>query len=78
MLKRYAALVVLFRSIVDIVMIGMVWIGAYYLRFYSGLLTTSKGIPDFKTHLKLALPVVCICGLACFWTGLTNVNYKFL
>ena len=70
MLKKYAALFVLFRSVVDIVMIGMVWIGAYYLRFYSGLLTTPKGIPDFKTHLKLALPVVCICGLACFWTGL--------
>ena len=35
MLKKYAALFVLFRSVVDIVMIGMVWIGAYYLRFYS-------------------------------------------
>ncbi len=70
MLKRYAAFFILFRSLVDIVMIGVVWIAAYYLRFHSGLFSISKGIPDFSDHLILALPVVCICELACFWAGL--------
>lgn len=70
MLKRYAAFFILFRSVVDIVMIGMVWIGAYYIRFYSGLFSAPKGIPSLEEHLILALPVVGVCVLACFLTGL--------
>ncbi len=64
MLKRYAAFFILFRSVVDIVMIGMVWIGAYYIRFYSGLFSAPKGIPSLEEHLILALPVVGVCVLA--------------
>jgi len=70
MLKRYAAFFSLFRSVADILMIGTVWIAVYYLRFYSGLFSAPKGIPDFENHLILTLPVVCICYLGCLFTGL--------
>ena len=69
MLRRYAAFFSLLRSIIDVVIIGCVWIAVYYLRFYSGIFSTTKGIPDFKQHLILGLPIICICYLAGLWTG---------
>jgi exopolysaccharide biosynthesis polyprenyl glycosylphosphotransferase len=68
MLRRYAAFFSLLRSIIDIVIIGCAWIAVYYLRFYLGIFSTTKGIPDFKQHLILGLPIVCICYLAGLWT----------
>jgi len=70
MLKRYAAFFSLFRSIVDLITISVVWIGIYYLRFYSGLFSAPKGIPDFRNHLILTPAVVCICYVSCLWVGL--------
>ena len=70
MLKRYATFVSLFRSASDICIIACIWLSGFYVRFYSGLFTTTKGIPDFKKHLILTLPVVFICYLGCLLTGL--------
>ncbi|RKY10986.1 MAG: undecaprenyl-phosphate glucose phosphotransferase [Planctomycetota bacterium] len=70
MLKRYATFVSLFRSASDICIIGCIWLCVFYVRFHSGLFTTAKGIPDFKRHLVLTLPIVVICYLSCFLTGL--------
>jgi len=70
MLKRYATYFSLFRSIVDIAVIGCSWLAVYYLRFYSGLFSTTKGIPDFNRHLTLTVPVACVCYLGCLLTGL--------
>ncbi len=69
MLKRYAAFFSLCRSIVELVTISAVWIGIYFLRFYSGLFIAPKGIPDFKYHLMLTPAVVCICYLSNLWIG---------
>jgi len=69
MLKRYATFVNLFRSATDICIIGCIWLWVFYVRFYSGVFTTAKGIPDFKRHLKLVLPIILICYLGCFLTG---------
>ncbi len=70
MLKRYATYFSFFRSIVDITAISCAWIAVYCLRFYSGLLSTPKGIPDFRRHLTLTLPVTFICYFGCLLTGL--------
>ena len=70
MLKRYATLVSLFRSFSDVCIIGCIWLCVFYVRFHSGVFTTAKGIPDFKRHLVLTLPVVLICYLGCLFTGL--------
>ncbi len=70
MLKRYATFVSLLRSANDICIIGCIWIFVFYVRFHSGAFTTAKGIPDFKRHLILTLPVILICYLSCLLTGL--------
>ncbi len=70
MLKRYAAFFSLLRSIIDIIIIAIVWVAVYFVRFHLGIFTTTKGIPSLQKHLSLALPVVCICYLGCLWSGL--------
>lgn len=70
MLRRYATFVSLFRSVSDICIIGCIWIFVFFIRFHSGVFDTTKGIPDFKKHLVLTLPVVLICYLGCLFTGL--------
>lgn len=70
MLKRYATFVSLFRSVSDVCIIGCVWLCIFYVRFHSGVFATAKGIPDFKRHLVLTLPIILICYLSCLFTGL--------
>ncbi|MCF7975675.1 MAG: undecaprenyl-phosphate glucose phosphotransferase [Phycisphaerae bacterium] len=70
MLRRYAAYIFLLRAVSDICMVYLLWIGVYYLRFFSGIFFTGKGIPDFKNHLTLAIPISLICYLAFLMTGL--------
>jgi len=69
MLKRYAAFFSLLRSIIDIIIIAVVWIAVYFVRFYLGIFATTKGIPSLRGHLTLAVPVVCICYAGCLWSG---------
>ncbi len=70
MLRRYATFVALFRSVSDSCIIACVWLAVFYARFHSGIFITAKGVPDFKRHLILTLPVVFICWSSCFLTGL--------
>jgi len=70
MLKRHATFVSLFRSASDVSIIGCVWLCAFYVRFHLGVFTTAKGMPDFKKHLVLTLPVVVICYLSCLLASL--------
>ncbi|MGA2916317.1 MAG: undecaprenyl-phosphate glucose phosphotransferase [Sedimentisphaerales bacterium] len=70
MLKRHAVFVTLFRMVCDSCMVACIWLFVFYFRFMSGLLATSKGIPDFKRHLTLTFPIVLICFLSCLFTGL--------
>jgi exopolysaccharide biosynthesis polyprenyl glycosylphosphotransferase len=70
MLKRHATFVSFVRSVSDICIIGGIWLLVYYIRFYSGAFAMSKGVPDFKRHLELALPIILICYASCMFTGL--------
>jgi exopolysaccharide biosynthesis polyprenyl glycosylphosphotransferase len=70
MLKRHAAFFSLLRSIADIAMIVIVWLAVYYVRYSLGVFAAPKGIPEFGEHLKLMLPVICICYVGCLWSGL--------
>ncbi len=74
MLKRYATFVSLFRSVSDVCIIGCIWLCVFYVRFHSGVFTTAKGIPDFKKHLVLMLPIILICYLSCLFTGLYELK----
>lgn len=70
MLKRHATFVSLFRSASDVCIIACTWLCVYFIRFQSGIFTTTKGIPDFKKHLVLTLPITLICYLGCLFIGL--------
>lgn len=70
MLKRYATFVSLFRSVSDICIIGCIWLCVFYIRFYLNIFPIDKGVPDFKRHLLLTLPILLICYLGCLLTGL--------
>ena len=70
MLKRYATFVSLFRALGDSFMIACLWLCVYFLRFHTGIIQAPKGIPEFKEHLFLTLPVICIYALSCLLTGL--------
>jgi exopolysaccharide biosynthesis polyprenyl glycosylphosphotransferase len=70
MFKRHAAFFSLLRSIADIVMIGVIWLAVYYVRFSLGIFATPKGTPELGEHLKLMLPVICVSYLGCLWSGL--------
>ena len=70
MLKRYAVFFSTLQSVFDISLIAVAWIGTYFIRFYSKLFSSPKGIPAFEEHIYLTLLVVFLCYLACSWSGL--------
>jgi Undecaprenyl-phosphate glucose phosphotransferase len=70
MLRRYAAYFYLIRSVTDVGIIVVVWISVYYVRFHSGLLPVTKGIPDVRQHLSLTPLVAFTCYVTCVWSGL--------
>lgn len=81
MLKRHATFVSLFRSASDIFIIACTWLLVYFVRFQSGIFTTTKGIPDFSKHLVLTLPITFICYLGCLSMGLytpKRIQNKFM
>ena len=70
MLRTHAAFISLLRSVVDIIIIGFCWGIVYFIRFYSGFFGIERGIPEFKRHLLLTLPIILICFIACVWSGI--------
>ncbi len=38
----------------------LAWLAAYYLRFYTGVVPVTKGVPPLSQYLSLAVPVVLI------------------
>jgi len=70
MLRRHAAFVMFARAVADVCMIACIWVAVYYLRFRTGWVDTSKGVPELSHHLLLMVPVVCICFMGCLYAGL--------
>lgn len=70
MLRTYATYFAFIRSVTDVVVISGCWIVAYFVRFYSGILSTPKGVSSFESHVELMPVVVCVCYFACWRLGL--------
>ncbi|MBN2589763.1 MAG: undecaprenyl-phosphate glucose phosphotransferase [Sedimentisphaerales bacterium] len=70
MLRTHAAFVSMLRSVVDIIIIGLSWMIVYFVRFYSGLFSIERGIPEFSKHFLLTLPIILLCYIACLWSGI--------
>jgi len=60
MLYRYSEIFRTGMMATDLLLIAFSWLGAYWLRFYSGLIDVPQGIPPFQPYLEtliLILPV---------------------
>jgi exopolysaccharide biosynthesis polyprenyl glycosylphosphotransferase len=60
MLYRYSEIFRTGMMVTDLLLITFSWLGAYWLRFYSGLIESPQGIPEFMPYLEsliLILPV---------------------
>ena len=60
MLKRYHHIVGSIFRLTDALVIGAVWIAAYWLRFYVPLIEVTKGFPKFKQYAALCPLVVAL------------------
>lgn len=57
MLKKYSQLFLSALIISDSLVILSSWIGAYYVRFHSGWIPLTEGIPSFQHYRNLLIPV---------------------
>ncbi|MBI5238273.1 MAG: undecaprenyl-phosphate glucose phosphotransferase, partial [Deltaproteobacteria bacterium] len=64
MLKKHSKLFENLLFIVDIAVISLSWLASYYIRFYSGFVDVTKGIPDFIDYLLLLVPIIVIWAFA--------------
>ena len=60
MLKKYSQLFLSALIISDSLVILSSWIGAYYLRFHSGWIPLTNGIPPVEQYQVLLLPVLIL------------------
>jgi FlaA1/EpsC-like NDP-sugar epimerase len=70
MLKRHASIFIFLQSVFDVIVVGALWIGVYFLRFKSGLFETGKGLPEFSRHMLLTIPICMAVFLSCLWSGM--------
>ena len=59
MLKQHYAYISFLRVLCDTLIIGLLWNGVYFLRFYSGWFD-HHGIPSYSHFAALTLPVLLI------------------
>ncbi len=64
MLKKHSKLFENILFIIDIAIIACSWLASYYIRFYSGFVEVTKGIPDFFDYLLLLVPIIVIWAFA--------------
>ncbi len=64
MLKRHSQLFEHLMLLGDLVVVGGIWLLAYYLRFYGGPIPVYKGIPPFRVYLLLLAVILPIWAVA--------------
>lgn len=55
MLKKHAQIFQAVLFSIDMIIVGLSWIDAYFLRFYTASIPVTKGIPEFEGFLPLLL-----------------------
>src|SRR3989338_7803331 len=60
MLKKHSQVFENILLITDILVIAASWVASYFIRFYSGMIPVTKGVPDLKVYLLLLIPVTII------------------
>src|SRR5690349_14877741 len=65
MVRRVSQSLVAWFLLWDLALTAVAWLGAYSVRFHSGLFESSRGIPPLALYLR-ALPLVLIGGMIAF------------
>ncbi len=63
MLKKHADFFKSLLFLSDLVLISGAWVLAYVIRFYSGLIPVTKGIPFFQPYLALLPAILMVWGI---------------
>lgn len=63
MLKKHSKFFESLLLLIDWFTLSITWISAYYLRFYSGIVPTYKGIPPFRIYLILLILMIPLWGI---------------
>lgn len=58
MIRQHAQFFKSLLFLLDMVLICAAWVGAYYLRFYTGLIEVPKGLPSFEPYAALLPPII--------------------
>ncbi len=67
MLKRHSEFFKNLLFLSDLMIIGLCWVAAYYIRFSSTLFPVTKGIPPLEPYLWLLVPIIAVWGV-CFYS----------
>ncbi len=65
MVRRVSQSLVAWFLIWDLALTAGAWVGAYYVRFYTGLFSIHRGIPDFGLYIR-ALPLILLVGMIAY------------
>jgi Undecaprenyl-phosphate glucose phosphotransferase len=64
MLKRHSEFLKNLLFLSDLMIIGVCWVGAYFIRFSVPLFPITKGIPSIIPYLWLLFPIIAVWGLS--------------
>jgi Undecaprenyl-phosphate glucose phosphotransferase len=74
MIKRSSQLLYAWFLFWDLLFTSVAWLGAYHLRFHSGLIPIVKDMPDLALCLRNLPLVVLLAAIAYRWTGQYSLN----
>jgi len=63
MLKEYSQFFISILFILDIIVVSLAWLSAYFTRFFVPIIPVYRGIPELLPYIKLLLPIWMIWGI---------------
>ena len=64
MLKRHSQFLQSLLFLFDLALICASWMGAYYIRFFSGWAVVDKGVPPLEIYIYLLVPILIVWGIS--------------
>src|SRR5262245_22920151 len=74
MIKQRSHVLCVWFQCWDIILTAAAWVGAYALRFWSGLVPLRVHVPDFEQCLQLLPPVILLSTVAYRLTGQYEIH----
>lgn len=74
MIKRSSQILGVWFLLTDLTLTGIAWVGAYYLRFQSGLLPVHKAMPEAYLCWRSLPVVILLAGVAYHLTGQYRIH----